>query len=261
MAIPEVKPAIESIRGRYEQKMSPRWRHPMRFVWSITALSCVALLAACAGAKSSDTSSNTGANAGTAAPYAVATANSPCNLPGAWYFQGSCTVENVTSGGAVMVLREYRGISIAVTFGDNDAASRVPFVLGDAYDNGDISGLLNGRIRFAGFGKTKCLTPGRTPVPCIGTAVIYLIVVNAGAQTVTFKSTPTIALLSVQGYPGKKCGIATMVWANAGRGEAAWVVRPFTTEPNEEKLRFDATDAQARYASGATFASYAIVCS
>jgi hypothetical protein len=230
----------------------------MRFVRPITALSCAALLAACAGAKSSDTSSNTSAAA--AAPYAVAAPSSPCSLPGAWYFQGSCTVENVTSGGAVMVLREYRGISIAVTFGDNDAASRVPFVLGDAYDNGDITGLLNGRIRFAGFGKTKCLTPGRVPVPCTGTAVIYLVVVNAGTQTVTFKSTPTIALLSVQGYPGKRCGIATMVWANTGRGEAAWVVRPFTAEPNADKLRFDATSAQTRYASGATFASYAIVC-
>jgi hypothetical protein len=159
-----------------------------------------------------------------------------------------------------MVLREYRGISVAVTFGQNDAAGRVPFILGDANGDGDISGLLNGRIRFAGYGQTKCLTPARAPAECAGKALLYLVLVNSGAQTVTFKATPTIALLSAQGYPGKKCGIATMVWANAAGGEAAWVVRPFAAEPNGQKLRFDAESIKTRYASGASFVSYAIVC-
>jgi hypothetical protein len=231
----------------------------------LAALACAGALSACGGSSSSDNATLANATApaaaaDTVAPSGGATPNSPCNLPGGWYFQGACTVESVTSGGAVLVLPSYRGVSIAVTFGANDAKSRVPFILGDAFGDGDISGLLNGNIRFAGFGETKCLTPLRSPVPCSGKALIYLIVVNAGSQTVTFKATPTIALLSANAYPGKKCGIATMVWADPSRGEAAWVVRSFSAEPNGEKLRFDPLAVTARYASGATFTSFAIVC-
>jgi hypothetical protein len=249
----------------------------------LAALACAAALCACGGSGSSSTADNATADNSTASPTAGdatplsaatsltaagttaapsggATPNSPCNLPGGWYFQGACTVESVTSGGAVLVLPSYRGISIAVTFGPNDAQSRVPFILGDAIGDRDISGLLNGSIRFAGFGETKCLTPRRSPIPCSGKALIYLIVVNAGSQTVTFKATPTIAILSANGYPGKTCSVATMVWGDPSRGEAAWVVRPFTAEPNGEKLRFDPLAVSAKYASGATFSSFAIVC-
>jgi hypothetical protein len=228
-----------------------------KFRW-IAAFALAAALSACSGSSSSNAAN--GVAEATAAPYAVATAKSPCNLPGGWYFQGACTVEDVTSGGAVLVLPSYRGVSVAMTFGANDAASRAPFLLGDAFGDGDISGLLNGRIAFAGFGSTKCLTPSRSPVPCVGKALLYLIVVNGGSAPVTFQATPTISLLSSNGYPGKKCGVDTMVWANPSRGEAAWVVRPFTSEPNGEKLRFDALAVKSKYGNGATFTSFAIVC-
>ncbi|HTA39345.1 MAG TPA: hypothetical protein VK760_09725, partial [Candidatus Acidoferrales bacterium] len=105
----------------------------------IAAGAIAAALSACGGSSDSNASTNAAAGEATAAPYAVATQKSPCNLPGGWYFQGACTVENVTAGGAVLVLPSYRGVSLAMTFGDNDAASRVPFLLGDASGDGDIS--------------------------------------------------------------------------------------------------------------------------
>jgi hypothetical protein len=37
-------------------------------------------------------------------------------------------------------------------------------------------------------------------------------------------------------------------------------VRPFTAEPNGQKLRFDPLAVKAKYGSGATFTSFAIVC-
>ena len=250
-------------------------RHNLQW---LAALACAALLSACGGANSSNTANaaadgaaaaptaaeNTpaAANTATAAPVVPGgsvTPRSACDIPGAWFFEGACTVENVTSPGAILALPSYRGVSIAMTFGANDAKGRVPFILGDAIGDRDISGMLNGKIAFAGYGETKCVTPGRSPVPCVGKALVYLLVVNAGNQTVTFKDTPTIALLRAGGYPGKKCGIATMVWTSPA-GAAAWVVRSFSAEPNGEKLRFDPLTVAAKYASGSTFSVFAIVC-
>lgn len=157
-------------------------------------------------------------------------------------------------------LPAYRGISITATYGANDAADKVPFVVGDAIGDGDITGKLNGKVPFSPFGIAKCRASTGAPLECTGRAVAYLIVVNAGKVPVTFKATPTIVVSNLSGFTSRDCGIATMIWLDPILLEAGWVVEPGSVIPNGQTLRFDSKPIRQVYGNRGNFTILAIVC-
>jgi len=222
-------------------------------------LLAIALLSALSGCTGNNASN--AANSATATELASQPPSSPCDLPGGWFFRGACRLELVTAPGAAVALPAYRGFAVNVTFGANDAPGAIPFVVGDALGDGDITGRLNGTIDFRGYGDAKCVTKSRVLAPCAGKTVIYAIVVNAGRVRVRFKASPTVVVSSVHGFPGNQCAIATMIWGNeAGKGVEAWVVPPHFAVPNGVTLRFDSEPGAQTYASGGNFTVFAVVC-
>jgi hypothetical protein len=191
-------------------------------------------------------------------PGSVAKSGAACDLPGGWFFKGACALELVTSQGALLDLPRYRGVAIALAFGESDASGSIPFVAGDAIGDGDVAGRLNGQIPFVGYGRA-CLNESRTATPCAGKALAYAIVVNGGRTTVAFKASPTIVVSSLHGFPGTSCSIATMVWSGAP-GHAAWIVRPPASQPGGTLLRFESRPVPQTYASGGSFTVFAVVC-
>jgi hypothetical protein len=241
--------------------MPERITTPSRLAAAV--LAAALSLAACTNSQSASNASNAAAvaepSAAAAVPPPVATpaAKNPCDLPGGWFFKGSCALELVTPAGATFALPAYRGVGVELAYGASDVRDKVPFVAGDAVGTGDVAGLLNGTIEFAPYGRANCLSLARKPVPCAGSALIYIIVVNGGRVPVKFKASPSIRVASANGFPGKDCGIDTMVWH---AGKPAWLVHPYSSAPNGNELRIDPRAQPQTYASGGSFTVFAIVC-
>jgi hypothetical protein len=184
---------------------------------------------------------------------------SPCDLPGGWWFKGSCVLELFTPHGGVMTLTPYRGVAVTMAVGDNDAPpAPIPFVAADAIGDGDIAGRINGAFPFAGYGR-QCVTASRSLAPCVGKPLIYLTIANGGHVRVRFDATPVVSVTSARGFPGKVCAIATMVGIDT-RGQTAWVVPPSFAVPNGTKLRFESQATPQTYANGGAVTIFAIVC-
>jgi len=260
------------------------------------ALSIAVALTACSGSQTSSNTAASPSASATVAPAAAATpatlapaqtgapapANAPatsaplaeptpdrvavrapspassCDLPGGWWFKGSCVVQLVTGDGARFALPAYRGIALSMAFGANDAPAPVPFVVGDALGDGDVAGRLNGLVPFTGYGK-RCLTASRTVAPCVGKPLLYLTVANGGHVRVRFNATPAMTIVSAKGFPGKLCAVATLVGIDPSR-QTVWVVPPIFAVPSRTTLHFASAPTPQTYADGRNFTAFAIVC-
>lgn len=178
-----------------------------------------------------------------------------------WVFGGPCLRGGLTAGGGRFALLEYRGVSVTIGFTANDAPEAVPFVVGDATGDGDITGLLDGRLAFPRYGTTPCLSaPGRT-ARCEGEAVVYLLIINEGTVAVQTYGAPEIDVRSLgRFHPGGSCSVDSMVLTDRARFTVAWIAHRATTIVSANMVHFDPEPVRQDYPVAGAFSVFAIVC-
>ncbi len=170
---------------------------------TIAALAAAAALVGCAGAGIDPF----GISARPAAAR-VAMAN-PCAISNFYVFHGACVEGRVAASGGSFHLPTYRGLSLTLTFPQNDGGGKPVMLLGDATGRGDITGTYRGKP-FPHYPKPCAST-------CPGTAFVYLVrqaftaFVATGPNALTIENAGT--------FPGHTCfGI--------GLGPRGWQVSP-----------------------------------
>jgi hypothetical protein len=168
----------------------------------IVATAAAVALAACGGhglvpsqsAATGDSQSNF--NRAPDAPVTCST------VPNAWEFHGACTAAKLTAKGATVALAKYMDITFKAVIGKNNAKGTVAFLLGDAIDNGDITGKIGGR-KFPPYAGKNCLSEFGKPTTCLGKVFMYVEVVNRGKAKVVLPDSPAITIVDTKGFPGK----------------------------------------------------------
>ncbi len=206
----------------------------------IVATAAAVALAACGG-HGLVPSQNVG-GAGYAAPSLLTdkAAKTPCqSVPGFWAFGGSCVANELTSKGATIKLAKYQNITFTIAIGANNAKGKVPFIVGDAVGNGDITGTYKGK-KFPPYGGKHCVSGTGAPQTCPGKSFVYVEAINGGKATVTLSQTPAITIVDTKGFPGKNlcfpAPLTTKGWSTQAEaiGKAPkgtkLVITPFPTQ-------------------------------
>jgi hypothetical protein len=137
---------------------------------------------------------------------------SPCNVPGLYYFHGSCASFKLKTTAATTVplgsKTPYKGIKITSTFSAMEnppkGVATVPAVLGDATGKGDITGQVKGKsFPLYGVGK-DCVNPQGKAEFCPGKPFVYAQLINKSTHTLKPKDTPKFVISDANGYPGKR---------------------------------------------------------
>ena len=227
----------------------------MRFAFlfrSVAALTVVAL-AACAG-------QNAVPSAGPGfSPYA--TAASPCNISGIWYFAGACAKKQMPSGGATYrLLPVFDGIRLYIQFPQNNAPKNDTFVIGAGTSDANITGTFDG-IAFPLYGSKgyPCYRYNTTTkTPCVGKGLVYAAIVNKGKAAVTFQKTPSVTIIASKFY-GTKCTLDQLV--DNGNGVIlGWEITPLSAAPSRKKLVIPSASIPLVIAQGQKFYTFAISC-
>jgi hypothetical protein len=186
---------------------------------------------------------------------------SACQLPGNWGFGGSCISGRIDPAGSTFSLAAYRGIAVSMSFGANNSGDGVPFIIGNATGDGDISGKLNERIDFPVFGTAPCVQADYTATACLGKPLVYILIVNVGNVPVTFRSTPRIVVATTGRLRnGTRCAIDTMVWSHASPPSPVWLLRDKFAIASGGRLDFESRPTSQSYPSGGHFTVFAVVC-
>ena len=220
------------------------------------------MVLAASAAFASGCASSTANNAAAASPSPQWTVNA-CDMPGGWRFDDACTTGRVPATGQSMALNGRSGITTTVIFGSNSAGNETPFVVGQATAAGGVQGSLNGRLPFPGFASVPCVGKTLKPVRrCVGSALLYLLIINAGNETVNFLATPSIDVVAPGRFAGaSRCALDTLVWLDASRFAAGWLARPLATVPlNANELLFAQSPVPQIYRSSGAFTVFAVVC-
>jgi hypothetical protein len=170
-------------------------------------------------------------------------------MPGAWYFRGSCATGTVAKAGATFALAH------------NDGGGKVPFIVGDAVGDGQVTGKLGSQFLFPAFGNVRCVAFGGAKANCAGNAFLYIVAINAGNVTMTFDASPTIAILNARSFgETNRCNLYTLVWTNEGHADMAWAFHGVTAIATGRQLVFQPVSQPQEYKSGGAFTVFAIVC-
>jgi len=122
-------------------------------------------------------------------------------VPNAWEFHGACTADKLTSKGVTFALAAYKDIVFKTVFGKSKVKRSVPFLVGDAIGNGDITGKVGGKS-FPLYEGKNCLTQTGKPAECPGKAFLYVEAVNLGKAEVVLADSPSITVVDKKGFPG-----------------------------------------------------------
>jgi hypothetical protein len=165
-------------------------------------------------------------------------AKSKCNIPGFWYFKGSCVEFDLKAG--PLALAPYKGLTTTVDLPSSDSPPQTPFVLGEGTNPATITGTYGGK-KFPLFGSIPCLNTMGQPVACpVGADFLYLILINASPTTdVRFISTPAVTIASTAAFPGKKCGSAALEILGS---TSAYVLLPKRAKLAGRKAKFPPFD-------------------
>lgn len=144
-----------------------------------------------------------------------------------WIFKGPCFIGTITQGRTGIKLPPYKrgNRSVALAIGP---LPPIPYVLVDAYGNGDISAY-DGRA-FPAYNGGKGV-------------VIYIQGVNKSQQTTQVEGNILLSLTSSTGYPGTHCGLAFL-------DGTKWVSTPAVASPKGDKLLLTISGAVINGLSG-----------
>ncbi len=138
---------------------------------------------------------------------------SKCDIPGIYYFHGSCVAFNLnmTTNTTVELGKygAYKGIKITTTFGTFQnppkGVKSIPALMGDATGTGgDITGQVNGKsFPIYGHGQ-DCVNSQGKPETCPGKPFVYAELINSSKYTLKPKLTPKFVISDTNGFPGKR---------------------------------------------------------
>ncbi len=138
---------------------------------------------------------------------------SKCNIPGIYYFHGSCVAFNLnmTTNTTVELGKygAYKGIKITTTFGTFQnppkGVKSIPALMGDATGTGgDITGQVKGKsFPIYGHGQ-DCVNSQGKPETCPGKPFVYAELINSSKYTLKPKLTPKFVISDTNGFPGKR---------------------------------------------------------
>src|SRR5262249_17953318 len=102
-------------------------------------------------------------------------------------------------------LKSYKGITQTLTFGTvkGSVAPGTTFVVGDGTSDKDITGAFES-TKFPIYGTVQCWNQNNSQTACVGKAIVYDVVVNAGQTTVSWVASPSIAITAPNALAHKK---------------------------------------------------------
>jgi hypothetical protein len=170
--------------------------------------------------------------------------SSPCKIPNAWYFRGSCRQFKLRPKGDTKTLGPYHGLTFIQHFTHigahpNDAT----FVIGMGTNKADITGTFDG-LSFPFYGsKAWCVDMGFNTVACPGTAVLYSLMLNASKSwDVGLDATPRVRISKTGAFPGAKCEEIWLIY-NSAKKRYGWQLLSIYGKPRDGAVTFQASTA------------------
>lgn len=157
---------------------------------------------------------------------------SPCAIPGAWYFHGSCRTFYMNRDGSGVTLTAYKGLTLLQHYGRNSAQPHDAYATGDGTSDKDIARKDGGAI-FPLYGTTKCVNQVFQYTPCVGKAFSYSFLQNRSTTTLLLTATPKLRITNTNPYPGRTCTFANLGYT---ANQWLWMIIPVTGRPRNGVL-------------------------
>ena len=174
---------------------------------------------------------------------------SKCDITGMYYFHGSCVPFNLNMNSNTTIelgkYGAYHGIKITTTLSTIQnppkGVKTIPFIMGDAVGNGDITGQVKGKsFPLYGHGKDCVNSQGKAEY-CPGKPFVYAELINSSTHTLKPKDTPKFYITDSNGFPGKRLCFPAILTAAGPHTVGGWA--PNTTlggQPHGNTLTINA---------------------
>jgi hypothetical protein len=134
-------------------------------------------------------------------------ATDPCktlSTEGLWFFHGPCILESVKKSGTTYALKALAGITQTVKLQavSGSVPANTGVVTAEGIGKSDITGTFSGKT-FPLYG-SDCVNASSSATTCTGKAIVYDILVNISANSVTFTGSPSITLTAPTPLKHKK---------------------------------------------------------